>query len=307
MKGKLRDFALADLIQQNCLDQKTAKLIVRYNRKQAELYFKGGNLVHAQFEKQEGETVVYHLMTWEDGDFELQFGKEPPKISIQRNWSGILLDAARQIDEGAASSQDAPSVPPTSPEKQDIRQILQEMSEQVDGYLASAVIAVDGSCKAEHFTSRITPAAIAPLMTQLLKLVDTAVSKLNAGQVEDDVVTTENACILMRYLPAHSFYLIIIAERTKSSLGNMRLVARTYANKIHVEEKPTAQCLHLAICPFYKRKFPIRDAIYSQVKDQYCQANYKACEIFTLIEEVLAAGIPIDVYTHEIQSMVAGD
>lgn len=307
MKGKLRDLSLADLIQQNCLDQKTAKLIVRHQRKQAEFYFKAGNLVHAQLDKQEGEAVVFHALSWEDGEFELQSGKEAPRISIQRSWSGLLLEAARQIDE-ASSADPATSSAPSSPEESpSASQVLQEIGEQTDGYLACAVIALDGNIVAGHSAGKIIPAVIAPLMTQLLKFVNSAVDKLNAGKVEDDVVTTQEAYILLRYLPENNFYLIIVAERAKASLGNLRLVARTYANKIHLEQKQTARCVHLAVCPLYKRKFPVREEIYSLLVKRYCQAEFQSCEVFALIEDALASGVPVDFYTREIQSMVAGD
>jgi len=63
MKGNLRDIGLADLIQQNCLDHKTAKLTVKNNQMLAEIYFKDGQVVHAQMNNQVGEPVIYPLLT----------------------------------------------------------------------------------------------------------------------------------------------------------------------------------------------------------------------------------------------------
>jgi hypothetical protein len=69
-------------------------------------------------------------------------------------------------------------------------------------------------------------------MTMLLKLVDTSATKMNIGEIEDNLTTTDFAYVLMRFLPGHKFFLGITVDRRTGNLGNMRLITKMYANRI---------------------------------------------------------------------------
>lgn len=99
MLGNLQDMTVADLIQHNCEDRKMARLSIQNADRQAVLFFKDGNIVHAVSDEQEGEEVIYHILSWEEGTFNLETGIEPPAFTIHRSWSGLLLEGARRIDE----------------------------------------------------------------------------------------------------------------------------------------------------------------------------------------------------------------
>ena len=99
MQGDLKDMALADLIQYACMSGKTALLKVTHADRQANIYFDEGNIVHAYFEGLEGEEVIYKILHWETGVFDLETGVKPEKITINRTWSILLLEGARIIDE----------------------------------------------------------------------------------------------------------------------------------------------------------------------------------------------------------------
>jgi len=68
MQGSLKDMSIADLIQHNCQDNKTAQATIQHNGDQARLYFKDGAVVHAELGDLEGEEVVYELLNWTTGD-----------------------------------------------------------------------------------------------------------------------------------------------------------------------------------------------------------------------------------------------
>jgi len=107
MKGRLEDMAVADLIQHTCQDHKTARVQLKNGRERGELFFKNGNVVHASLDDQTGEQAVYKLMNWEAGTFELFDKVDPPEITITRNWTSLLLEAARLTDEGEQNGADA--------------------------------------------------------------------------------------------------------------------------------------------------------------------------------------------------------
>lgn len=101
LQGSLQDMAVADLIQHNCADRKTARLIIEHDSQQATLFFKDGSVTDATLGDLRGEKVIYQLLRWREGLFTLEIGPESPEVTINRNWSNLLLEGARLLDEGA--------------------------------------------------------------------------------------------------------------------------------------------------------------------------------------------------------------
>ncbi len=99
MQGNLQDMAVADLIQHNCQDRKTARLIIEHNDQQATLFFNEGSVQHAALGDTRGEEVIYRILNWQEGRFILEMGLEPPAVTITRSWSGLLLEGAKRLDE----------------------------------------------------------------------------------------------------------------------------------------------------------------------------------------------------------------
>ncbi len=306
MKGNLRDIGLADLIQQNCLDHKTAKLTVKNNQMLAEIYFKDGQVVHAQMNNQVGEPVIYPLLTWQEGEFELQTGKEAPTTTVNRSWSAILIEGARLIDEKRAEA-GANTAKTTNylDQLSSLQELLANLSQEVSGYMASAVASISGACLAFHSTSFVNPSIAIPSLTLLLKMVTSTVDRVAGGTFEDEIIVTERAYILVRALSQGRFYLVLVADRKNASMGNMRLAAKSYTHEINLEDQPVVQsCVHISICPVYSRKVKVKDPVYNDIVAKYCQAKFEDCEIFYLIDDVIRSGVPLSMYLGEIQSMV---
>jgi predicted regulator of Ras-like GTPase activity (Roadblock/LC7/MglB family) len=153
MQGNLRDMTLADLIQHTCQDRKTARLSVRKGECEASLFFKDGNVVHAQAGPEAGEEVIFQVLQWEDGNFNFETGVEPPSISITRGWSSLLIEGARRLDETVKTRIGARSDPSVQMEVNpmtNFMEILGEMGKEVTGYIGSALIGTDGIAIANH-------------------------------------------------------------------------------------------------------------------------------------------------------------
>lgn len=99
MQGSLTEMSVADLIQHNCQNQKTALYRIRNDGQLACLYFSNGEIVHAELEDMEGEEVIYEVLKWEAGTFDLDAGVESSKTTIKRKWQALLLEGARLLDE----------------------------------------------------------------------------------------------------------------------------------------------------------------------------------------------------------------
>ena len=232
--------AVADLVQHTCEERKTARLQIQNSDQQAALYFKDGNLIHAILGDRVGEEVVYELLHWNEGRFNLEAITDTPRTTIRRNWSGILLEGARRFDENESKESKAfdpfESEQNNQPEVTEMAKfddILKEMSGEVTGYVASALVGMDGINLASHTNSKnADPEALSANLTMLMKLVDGAVDKLHAGVLEDDLVTADNAYILMHFLPGKQYYLGLAVNRKTGNLGNMRLISKVYGERL---------------------------------------------------------------------------
>lgn len=230
MQGNLKDMAVADLIQHNCQDNKTAKMLIRNAGQEAALFFKEGQIVHAALNGHEGEEVVFQILTWNEGTFILETGNEAPTKTITRSWSSLLLEGARRLDEGQLGQTKVTEV---SQMAQKLNDILKELSGEVSGYLASAVVGMDGLSVADHTKSaKSNPETISAQLALLFKLVDTSTMKMNAGAVEDNLLTTDSAHVLMRFLPSKDYFLGVAIDRKSGNLGNLRLMSKLYADRI---------------------------------------------------------------------------
>src|SRR5512133_3259718 len=130
MLGNLKDMAIADLIQHNCQDRKVAALTIQHANHRAVLYFNAGNVAHAVLDDQEqGENVIYQILTWEDGTFNLEAGVEPPTTTITRNWTGLLLEGARRLDENKLEESTLFTEMPveTTPIQPEVNQMAQKL------------------------------------------------------------------------------------------------------------------------------------------------------------------------------------
>ena len=99
LQGSLRDMLVADLIQHTCQDGKTARITIDHNQQQAYLFFEAGELVDAELGDQQGEEVIYNMLSWQDGDFKVEPGVPASRRTIMRNYTGVLLTGAQRLDE----------------------------------------------------------------------------------------------------------------------------------------------------------------------------------------------------------------
>lgn len=218
VQGNLEDMSLADLIQHNCQDHKTAQLILD----EGVLFFRDGAVTHAKYKDQVGEGAVYEMLRLEKGTFVLETGQVAPEASITRSWTSLLLEGARRIDE---TSPDV-SAPVLAEDR--LVALLGNMASQLKGYVASVISAADGSTLAQHGAPS---ESISAQLTLLMKLVETSVGKLHAGKLEDQLLTTRDMYLLSRYLPEKPYFLGIIVGRQSGNLGKLRLLARLYAEQ----------------------------------------------------------------------------
>jgi CheY-like chemotaxis protein len=98
--GRLADMGPVDLIQVLEIGRKTGALSLGRQGETAVLYFREGQIYDAQSGDLRGDTAVFRILTWTDGDFKIQFGIESKQQSVQNSTQGLLMEGMRQLDEG---------------------------------------------------------------------------------------------------------------------------------------------------------------------------------------------------------------
>ncbi len=104
VSGRLQDIPLTTLISINCTEGNQSHLTLRQADREAHLFFEAGQIVHIETEGRQGEEVIYELLRWKDGEFELELGVPPPARTVNSSWSNLVLEGMRLIDEAGVQS-----------------------------------------------------------------------------------------------------------------------------------------------------------------------------------------------------------
>jgi CheY-like chemotaxis protein len=109
--GNSIEVELFDYVQMVALSgrDKLVKIVTPLN--EGFIWFEHGDIVHAEFETYAGETAFYKLLAVGRGTFTEVFFTDPPKRTIMGSATGLLMEVARQMDEGTLGQDPAP---PTS-------------------------------------------------------------------------------------------------------------------------------------------------------------------------------------------------
>jgi predicted regulator of Ras-like GTPase activity (Roadblock/LC7/MglB family) len=96
-QGNLAEMSLANLIQVNCQEVRSARLTLTRLNQIGEVYFSDGQVVHAALDGQIGETALYELLAWSDGTFTLDREAHTSEQTIARPWGELLLEGMKQL------------------------------------------------------------------------------------------------------------------------------------------------------------------------------------------------------------------
>ena len=103
LEGNLQMMSLASIIQINCEERNQAQLSLNHLGKDGSIFFNNGEMIHAEIDDLAGDEAIYSLLGWEEGTFKLIMGLQPSTVTITKNWSSLLLEGMRRIDESTAA------------------------------------------------------------------------------------------------------------------------------------------------------------------------------------------------------------
>ncbi len=99
IQGDLKEMSLANLIQVNCQEMRSARLTLEHAGQRGEVYFSDGQVVHATLGNQSGVETVFAMLAWDRGTFVLDRDVAAPAKSITMPWNELLLQGMMRIDE----------------------------------------------------------------------------------------------------------------------------------------------------------------------------------------------------------------
>ena len=101
--GQVVDLQLIDIIQMGCLGRFTMSLAVSKGTEEGLIYFKNGEIAHAEVGDLEGKEALFSMLEWDEGRFDSQMGISPPKQTITDRWEHLLLEGTRRLDEAGTT------------------------------------------------------------------------------------------------------------------------------------------------------------------------------------------------------------
>jgi hypothetical protein len=99
--GNLKVMSLATLLSINCNEQRTLRIEVKNARNSGNIFIEKGKIIHAEFGEETGETAFVKIFAFKEGTFSSFADELTPKNTIQKNWSNLVLDSARLLDENS--------------------------------------------------------------------------------------------------------------------------------------------------------------------------------------------------------------
>lgn len=99
MEGKLEDMPIPTLLQSMNMGSMTGKVVVTDDMNQSELFFDGGDLVHATCLNFKGDLAITELVTWETGKFFFFKDEKTDQHTVKKRLDGILMEAVTLLDQ----------------------------------------------------------------------------------------------------------------------------------------------------------------------------------------------------------------
>ena len=109
-QGSLKELHLPDVIQLVSVSSKTGAFHLQKDNDEGIIYLEMGRIVHALLGTTEGEEAVYAMATWNEGSFRFVPEEAPPRHTITKNNTNLLMEAARRLDEWKVLSKKIPSL-----------------------------------------------------------------------------------------------------------------------------------------------------------------------------------------------------
>jgi CheY-like chemotaxis protein len=99
LRGSISQMNVIDLVQSLEMGRKSCALTLTNKAETCAMYFKEGQVTHAQCGGLLGDQAVFQVLRWTDGSFQIDFEGKTTKQTITLNTQGLLMEGLRLLDE----------------------------------------------------------------------------------------------------------------------------------------------------------------------------------------------------------------
>ncbi len=229
LQGKLDEIGVPGVIDLALQMNKPVAIALELaDGKQGRIYLAEGQVLHAEFDEQEGMEALYRLFKVEEGNFELLAEARAPRRTLEEDWNAILLEILHRLDEETA--QEEPPAPPAASSAHARIRALQALLEEAD-LDGAAVVGRDGLTLAAHLPVRgLDEDLLGAMAASIFALSDRSVQQLKRGNFLQTMVQGEEGNLIVTRVNQDILLVGVVSADT--SLGMAFAETRMLAGKI---------------------------------------------------------------------------
>jgi CheY-like chemotaxis protein len=99
VRGSLAQMNVVDLLQSLQMGQKTCALTITRNGESCQVFFSEGQINDALYGDLQGDSAVYKVLCWPEGNFLIDFTRNSREQTTTRSTQGLLMEGLRLLDE----------------------------------------------------------------------------------------------------------------------------------------------------------------------------------------------------------------
>jgi predicted regulator of Ras-like GTPase activity (Roadblock/LC7/MglB family) len=233
MSGSLKEMTVSDIIQHTCQDRRVALLSVTDTRGEiARMYFKDGAVIHATNGPLVGEEAVYRALSWSDGTFTLEVGVNSPEITIEKNWSSLVMEGVKRLDEyGQEGLLEKEQIDKIEDDKtKAVFETLQLLLSNSKEYSGAAVIGSDGYIRFNRLEETQDESVVAAVAASLHNLGNRASRLLSMGNLKAGILQGDQGNILAS--PINRTSVLVGTLKEKANIHTALIEANAVCTKL---------------------------------------------------------------------------
>ena len=135
LTGGVRDLGLLDLFQSLDNWRRSAIVVCEAPGQTARVWVRDGQVIDAELGALEGEAAFWRLMTWEIGEFRVEFAPFSREARIAGGTQGVLMEAMRRVDELGRAAEGLSMTERLAVDLEQLAAHLAELPDEVNGVL----------------------------------------------------------------------------------------------------------------------------------------------------------------------------
>src|SRR5206468_6427394 len=111
----------------------SAVVFCQFNGHSSRVWVRDGQVIDAELGPLAGEAAFWRLMTWETGQFRVEFGPVDRDLRIDGGTQSLLMEAMRRVDEISRSAEELPPLTTLTVDFAALAAKLAELPDEVHG------------------------------------------------------------------------------------------------------------------------------------------------------------------------------